>query len=232
MSPLSLYLSSLAGTSFVRQLYETARVRQQTFTLGTAMSSIDIDEKERLILANETVMARQLALHVIEKPVPRVWMIFIPILFVLYFSKVKQFESSLKDFAEHHLVPRRLILKAVLAAEKSGKPVNIEILIDQLGNLDAATRTLCKDWVTVLVRHFQLLVAAQGQNYSELVRNGYLSRENYIQFCDHLCVVELTVNQALMAAIDGNVSDLSQATRMMDEGIRTLRIQEAGTIFS
>jgi hypothetical protein len=196
------------------------------------MSSIDIDEKAQLILASETGTARQLALHVIEKPVPRVWMIFIPILFVLYFSKVKQFESSLKAFAEHHLIPRRMILEAVLAAEKSGQAVNIDQLIDRLGNLDEATRALCTDWLTVLVGHFQLLLGAKGDNYPSLVRSSYLNKENYLQFCHNLCAVEMVVNQALLSAIDGNSSDLHQVTTMMDEGLRNLRTKEAEAIFS
>lgn len=232
MSPHCIVPTIFSGNSITGPLYDATNHRQRTFPLGTAMSSIDIDEKERLILASETAMARQLALHVIERPVPRVWMIFIPILFVLYFSKVKIFESSLKDFAEHYLIPRRMILKVVLAAKKSDQPVDIEKLIEQLGNLDVATRALCMDWLTVLVRHFQLLLAAQGDNYSALVRSCYPSRENYLQFCDQLCTVESAVNQALLSAIDGNDSDLHHATKMMDEGVRNLRRQEAGAIFS
>lgn len=204
----------------------------QTIPSETAMSSSDLDAKAQLILASETGMARQLALHVIEKPVPRVWMIFIPILFVLYFSKLKQFESALKDFVEHHLFPRRKILEAVLAAEKSGQPVNSEKLIDQLAKLDKATRELYTDWLTILAGHYQLLLSARGDSYPELVRSGYLNRENYLLFCQKLCAIELTVNQALLLAIEGNSSDLHQVTKMMDEGIRTLRILEADTIFS
>lgn len=196
------------------------------------MSNTDIDEKGQLILAGETATARQLALHVIEKPVPRVWMIFIPILFVLYFSKVKQFESSLKDFAEHHLTPRRMVLEAVLAAEKGGQPVNIEELVARLGNLDRATCALCMDWLTLLVGHYQLLLAAQGDTYPALVRSSYQNRENYLRFCHQLCTVESAVNHALLPAIDGDSSDLDQAAGMMDEGVRILRTREADTIFS
>lgn len=197
-----------------------------------AMSFIDNDEKAQLILASETDIARQLALHVIEKPVPRVWMIFIPILFVLYFSKIKQFESSLKAFAEHHLTPRRMILEAVLAAEKGGQPVNIEQLLDRLGNLDEATRGLCMDWLSALVGHFQLILAAEGKTYPELIQSSYRYKEDYLSFCRKIRTVEFAVNQELLSAIDANSSDLLQVTKMIDEGIHNLRAEEAEKIFS
>jgi hypothetical protein len=196
------------------------------------MGSIDIDTKGQLILARETETARQLALQVIEKPVPRVWMIFIPILFVLYFSKIKQYESSLKAFAEHHLTPRHMILEAVLSAEKSGQAINIEKLLDQLGHLDEKTRGLCRDWLVVLVGHFQLLLAVDGSTYSELVSSSYLKKEHYFLFCQKICEVEFAVNQQLLSGIEGNDADLQLVTKIMDDSTRNLWLKEADTIFS
>ena len=196
------------------------------------MSSKDRDIKGQLILARETETARQLALHVIEKPVPRVWMIFIPILFVLYFTKVKQFESSLKAFAEHHLAPRRMILNAVLAAEKGGQAVNIEQLIQQLGYVDKKIHKTCQDWLEVLVGHYQLLLAAEGSSYPALVGSGYQDKEQYLRLCHKLCEVEFAVNQELLATIEGNSFDLQLVTKIMDEGTRQLWLKEAERIFS
>jgi hypothetical protein len=189
------------------------------------------DEKKQLILANETTMARQLALHVIEKPVPRVWMIFIPVFFVFYFWKLKEYETSLKVFVENHLISRRRTLEAVVAAEESGLPVDIGQLVARI-DIQEETRPLCAEWLTVLAGHFRLLLAAAGDSYPALVRSGYRNKSNYMLFYRKLGKAETAFNMALLPTIDGDSTDLCQVTDMMAEGMNDLRCREADEIFS
>jgi hypothetical protein len=196
------------------------------------MNTIDIEEKKQLILANETAIARQLALHVIEKPVPRVWMIFIPVFFVFYFWKLKEFENGLKVFAENYLVPRRRTLEAAVVAEKSGQPVDIDQVVDKVDGMQKEARVLCAEWLTVLAEHFRLLLTAAGDNYPELVRSGYRTKANYLLFCHRLGKTETAFDMALLPTIDGDSATLCQVTETMAEGLSTLRHREAEEIFS
>lgn len=190
-----------------------------------------LDEKKQLILANETAMARQLALHVIEKPVPRVWMIFIPVFFVFYFWKLKEYETSLKVFVENHLISRRRTLEAVVAAEEGRQPVDIGQLTAQIDMQDE-THPLCAEWLTVLAGHFRLLLAATGDSYPALVRSGYRTKSKYLLFCRQLGKAETVFNMALLPTIEGDSADLCQITDMMAEGMNDLRCREAEEIFS
>ena len=193
---------------------------------------IDINEKKSLILEGETTMARLLALHVIEKPVPRVWMIFIPIFFVFYFWKLKQFESGLKDFADNHIIPRRRTLEAVFAAEVSSRPVDIDLLVELMGELPKNTRACCAEWLKVLAGHYHQLLAADGQSYPALVRSGYRTKSNYLLFCRQLGKAETAYNMALLPTIEGDSTDLHLITETMAEGLNSLRCREAEEIFS
>jgi len=195
------------------------------------MNTTDIHERKSLILANETATSRQLALLVINKPLLRVWMIFIPIFFVFYFWKLKEFENGLKDFAENHLIPRRRTLDAVFAAEESGRPVNIELLVNQIGDMEKGTRALCTEWLTVLAGHFRLLLSARGHSYPELVRCGYRTKSNYLLYLRQLGKAETAFNKALLPTIDGNSTDLCQVSEMMADGMNNLRIREVEDIF-
>lgn len=192
----------------------------------------DLNEKKMLILAYETATSRQLALHVIEKPLPRVWMIFIPILFVFYFWKLKEYETDLKNFAENHLSLRRRALEAVFAAEESGLPVNIEVLVNQLGDMPETARALCKEWLTVLTGHFQLLLNAEGDSYHGLVRSGYRNKSSYVLFCQQIDRIENAFNMALLETIDGESTALCLVTDAMKEGMRNLRNLSAENFFS
>ncbi len=196
------------------------------------MKTLDLEERKELILARETAMARQLALHVIERPVPRVWMIFIPIFFVFYFWKLKQYESGLKDFAENHLIPRRRVLEAVCAAEESGRPLDVDLLVNQMGAMQENTRSLCTEWLTTLAGHFWQLFAAGGDSYPELVRSAYRHKANLLLFCHRLGQTEKAFDEALLPSIEGDNAQLCLVTKTMTEGMRALRSREADEIFS
>ena len=196
------------------------------------MHITDSEEKKGLIIAHETEHARQLALHVIEKPAPRVWMIFIPIFFVFYFWKLKHYESGLREFAENHLVPRRRLLEAVFAAETENRQVDLESLAGLNGGLDENACALCREWLDVLAGHFRLLLAAQGDSYPALVRSAYCNKSNYRLLCGRLGEAETAYNLALLPKLDGDTTTLHQITESMAEGMSNLRKKEAEQIFS
>ncbi len=196
------------------------------------MKSDETGRKAEYILDQETTIARQLALHVIEKPTPHVWMIFIPIFFVFYFWKLKQYESGLKDFADNHLVQRKKTLAAVEAATHQELPVDIDSLINGMTEMPQNTCDLYVAWITLLVEHFQLLLASEGDNYSDLVRSGYRDKLTYQQFCRRINTAETAFNSSLLPTIIGDNSDLTQVTEVINEGLVHLREIEVEAIFS
>jgi hypothetical protein len=196
------------------------------------MQTIDINERKNLILESETAMARQLALHVIEKPVPRVWMIFIPIFFVFYFWKLKQFESGLKEFADNYIIPRRRTLEAVFDSEVSGRPFNVDQLVDLMGDLPENARPCCTEWLSILAGHYRLLLGAGGDSYPALVRSVYRTKSNYLLLCRQLGKTENAFDTSLLPTIEGDSTALHEVTETMAEGLNSLRSREAEEIFS
>lgn len=195
------------------------------------MNVTDLTRKKGLILAHETSTARHMALHVIDKPRPRVWMIFIPIFFVFYFWKIKEYEQALKDFGEHYLIPYHRTLEAVCAAGENGIPIDVPGLVAQFNHRQETARVFMQEWLTLLAEHFQTLLTARGDSYAQLVRAGYGNKASYLLFCQHLSKAENTFNKALLKKIDGDSSELAQITQAMAEGLENLRLQESAKIF-
>ncbi len=204
---------------------------KEKFVSISPMKRSDFDQKKMLILAAETSMSRQLALRVIDKPLPRVWMIFIPIIFVMYFWKLKEYENALKEFSEHHLLSWSRTLEAAFVASKSGISADVSKLVDQVGYQQEKTRIVYAKWLTLLIEHYQLLFTGNGDSYPELVRAAYQNKSNYMIFCHRIGKTEATFNMVLLETIDGDSTDLCQVTKTMIEGMRDLRFQEAEKIF-
>ena len=195
------------------------------------ITAINLNQKKTQILAAQESMSRQLALRVLEKPEPRVWMIFIPIIFVFYFWKLKEYENALKDFSENHLIPGRKTLEAAFTSLESGTSVDISLLVDQVGNQQETTRLLSAEWFTLLAKHFQLLLTAKGDSYPALVRTVYQNKSNYLKFCHRVGKIEAAFNMALLENIEGDSDELLRVTKAMAEGMKDLRLQEAEQIF-
>jgi len=196
------------------------------------MLTTELDERKEMILVKEENMAWQLALHVIEKPTPRIWMIFIPIFFVFYFWKLKEFENGLKTFSENHLLSRRRTLEAALAATENGRPVDIPSLVNQVEGLQEEARARYAQWLTVLAEHYRLLLQTEGNSYPALVRTAYRNKAHYLAFCRELGSVESGFDMALLPTINGESTDIRAVTEKMIAGLNTLRCREAEEIFS
>jgi hypothetical protein len=196
------------------------------------LNSSALNQRKALIFANEQTMAWQLALHVIEKPTPRVWMIFIPIFFVFYFWKLKEYEKGLKIFAENHLLSRRRTLDAAVDAEESDRPIDIQLLVSQVEELQEEARAAYAEWLTLLAGHYRLLLQARGDSYPALVHSAYRNKSNYLSFCRQLGTFENAFNIALLPTIDGETTEIDYVNKKMTEGLNTMRRQDAQEIFS
>lgn len=196
------------------------------------MSTLSLEEKQQQILENEQTQAQQLAILVLEKPVPPIWMIFIPIFFVFHAWKIKQYANGLKNFAEHYLVSRRRALDAVVEAERHGGQVEIESLLRRVETLPDAARPLFSEWMTLLTAHYRSLLSAPGNSHPALIRAGYRNKSNYLLFCNRLTKAEHAFNLALLPQIHGETEDLREVIEKMERGATELRRRESDEIFA
>lgn len=190
-----------------------------------------LEHNQQRILENEQDLARQLAHRVLDKPVPPIWMILIPIFFVFHAWKIKAYARGLEDFAEHYLLPRRQALEAAADAVRAGTDVDLEALLSQAETLPVQGKPLYGQWMVLLTEHYRTLLTARGDGHPALVRSGYQSKTNYLLFCNRLNQAENAFNLALLPQIEADNEDLLEVIRKMERAITELRRQESDLIF-
>lgn len=196
------------------------------------MNTHIMDQNKQLILDHETQLANRLALQILDKPKPPIWMIFVPIFFVFFVQKLNQYKSGLAEFVENYLKSRRHALEAALEAEETDKPANLDALQEKVGSIPNQARPLFAAWMAVQVDHYRQLLAAKGGSHAALVRNAYQTKTNYLLFCNCLNKAENAYSMALLPKIDGDNHDLRHVIEKMETCVANLRREDADKIFS
>lgn len=196
------------------------------------MSELSIEDKRKKILEYEESIARQLARRVIDKPIPPVWMILVPVFFVFHAWKIKEYSNGLKDFAEHYLITRRRALDSAYETELSGEPPDIEQLVKDTQAISAGARPSYQHWVSLLIDHYRNLLRARGNSVPDLIRSHYLNKHNYLLFNNQLNQAENSFNTALLPKIEGDQQDIRYVLDKMEQGITELHHREVEEVFS
>ncbi|MEE4242516.1 MAG: NF038143 family protein [Desulfopila sp.] len=196
------------------------------------MTSLSLEEKKILILNNEETMAGQLAVRVLDKPQPPIWMILIPIFFVFFAAKMKQYSKGLKEFSKNYMISRVWALDAAHTAVANDKEIEIEKMLQQAEGIPENAMPLYRDWLNMVAEHYYTLLAAHGTNHSALVRAGYRNKSSYLLFCDRLSKAENALNQALLPDIEGELEDVNLIIEKMAKNSSELRRIEVEKIFS
>ena len=191
-----------------------------------------MEDKKKQIFDYEESVAGQLARRVIEKPVPSVWMILIPIFFVFYAWKIKQYSSGLKNFTENYLISRRRALDTAFEAEQCGVPPEIDKLVEKADDIPADARPFYRDWMSLLVDHYLALLTAPGNNPQDLKRSHYRNKSSYLLFCNQLNKVENAFNMSVLPGLEGDQQDLHYILDRIDKAITDLRRKEVEELFS
>lgn len=190
------------------------------------------EEKKRIILGQETKMARQLALIVLEKPEPPFWASFIPMVFVFYAHKLKEYSSGLDEFAHNYLVLRMDALESAMAAKMADSAVDVAKLLKNAGDMPPPAKPRYLRWIALLTDHYLLLLNSHGNCHATLVRSGYENKAAYLSFCACFIEAEQDFNLALLPGIEGEAQDLFEVVQKMNMGIANLTYHEADMIFS
>lgn len=195
------------------------------------MTRLSLEEKKQIIFDHEAKMARQLALMILEKPEPPFWASFIPMVFVFYAQKLKQYSSGLNDFADNYLSSRRDAIEAAIFAKTKDSVVNGEKLLEKAGGMPPPAKPLYLKWITLLTNHYLLLLDSQGDCHEELARNGYKNKTNYLSICGCCIEAERAFNLALLPGIDGEAQDIIEVVQKMNICITDLHHHHAEKIF-
>lgn len=189
------------------------------------------EEKKRIILDQEAKMARQLALMVLEKPEPPFWASFIPMVFIFYAQKLKQYSSGLDKFAHNYLALRMDALESAMAAKMADSAVDVANLLKSAGNMPPSAKPRYLRWIALLTDHYLLLLNSYGNCHAALVRSGYENKAAYLSFCACFIKAEQDFNLALLPGIEGEAQDLFEVVQKMNMGIASLTLHEAEMIF-
>jgi hypothetical protein len=195
------------------------------------ITRLSLEEKKQIIFDHEAKMGRQLALMVLEKPEPPFWASFIPMVFVFYAQKLKQYSSGLNDFVENYLSPRRDAIEAAIVATIADSIVDCAKLLEKAGDMPHPARQLYLKWITLLTDHYMLLLCSHGDCHEALARNGYKNKTNYQSICDSFIEAERAFNLALLPGIDGEAQDILEVVQKMNMCIADLHHHDAEKIF-
>lgn len=196
------------------------------------MPTLTLKEKQILIDHHEKTTARRLAVMVIDKPVPPIWMIFVPVFFVFFASKMKQYSKGLEEFADNYLISRRWALETAAVAVENATTADIEAVLKRAASIPETARPLYRAWIELLTEHYRMLLSAEGNNHPALVRAAYHSKSGYLLFCDRLGKAENALNHALLPAFDTHHDDIKDVIEKMSSATKEIRSEDLSIIFS
>lgn len=183
-----------------------------------------------LILQEERVFARAVAVSAIDKPQTSFWLVVLPILFLYYAYRIQKYKKSLARFVEDFMVTRNRAMELAWEQATTGKMPAAES-IEGVAALDPALQRPYCTWLVALAEYYGRLLRQSGTAFPELVRGGYRNRSEYLLALNRLNGVEKEFYSALrprMATIEGT----SEVISRIEKTSRTLRRDLAERVFS
>lgn len=196
------------------------------------MTKPTLEERKQQILEYEENLARRLARQVFEKPTPPIWMILIPIFFVFYGWKLKEYSNGLKTFVDNYLISRKRALELACDAVERKREPAIEDLMTAAGTLPEQARPLYRAWLTLQVEHYRNLLLAAGATVPERIRCHYRTKANYLLVGNRLVSEENVFNAALLPDIDGDSEDIRFIAGRIERFAADLHRREVEEIFA
>ena len=187
--------------------------------------------KKQWIADQERSFAWDLARRVIHLPNLSMWMVLIPIILVYHVHRHKKAMSGRSVFVDHYLLSRVRSLEEACSAVSEQRASDIEGVIARAVDLPEAARPAYRAWITVLIRHYSDLLRAPGTDFSELVREAYRSRGNYLLFLNQLNGLEKDLNSALDDHLTEATADVAETILRIETTTVELRRRLADAVF-
>ncbi|MGD8725937.1 MAG: NF038143 family protein [Desulfobacterales bacterium] len=172
----------------------------------------DLKKKYEMILSHETMVARSVALAVIQRKPFSVWEVLIPIIFIFGYMKSKE---TREIFAQNVLFTKKLAMQAAFDMLK--KDQDRESVMEQIrsktremiaaipgGIYSAEIRREQLKEIDLLVDHYRRLLNSEGADYDSLVFNAYRTPQRLADFFDRLQKAEQSVGRAAHNTLGGN----------------------------
>ena len=189
-----------------------------------------IEMKKKLIINYEEIQAQWLASKVIFKPPLVIWYIIIPVIFIHYFYRLQVYSQNRKEFVTHYMRARRRTIEEVAEALEQDRKVNINDITNLSGTPPEAKEEY-RDWIRVLIDHYTVLLQAKGNEFDDLLRLGYRTRSNYLQFANLLNKTEKKLNKALTPSLAAENSEVGKTISLIEQQVQLMRREEAERIF-
>lgn len=201
--------------------------------------SAELDEKFNIISGYEQQFAHTLAVSVIDEPKLNVWMFLVPIIFIYHANRIKRYKVNLADFQQgftrtkyHALSQAREEL--ALGKAKQERDMDLFADYDLEGPNMKEVRDRQLEEISLLFKHYRMLLNASGQDYPHLVRSAYKSRQSFESFLSQLGKAEVLVNKAALKAFH-DAQDNNESRRVvseMEKQAAIMRHEELRAIFS
>lgn len=191
--------------------------------------SDQLNRNRDLILEEEKVFARAVAVSAIDKPKTSFWLVVLPILFLYYAYLIQKYKKSLAAFVEDFLLSRHRAMELAWELATTGKMPGAET-IDGVATLNSALRQPYCAWLVALAQFYGHLLRQSGDSFPELARAGYRNRADYLLVLNRLNSLEREFYAALrpqMAVVEGASEIISKVERAS----RDLRRAAADRIF-
>jgi hypothetical protein len=188
-------------------------------------------QKKQCILDHERTLANKLAVRIFDKPKPPLWMIFVPIFFVFFAQKIRQYQSGLEDFVDNYLKARKLAMEAALECLENDSSPDVDAMLEKAGDVPEHARPEFSHWMHMLVDHYRTLLSGSGSTPEALVRSGYRTKTDYLLLCNALNKAENAFSLALMPDIEGDSQDIGKIIARINESAAALRREEADSIY-
>jgi hypothetical protein len=192
---------------------------------------VSIEDKSASIRDHEELTARRLARLVLEKPVPPLWMILMPIFFVFHAWRIKHYAASLKNFADNYMISRRKALDIACQCEEDEDLDPGRMIAALAESLPSDARRPYHEMMVLLIDHYRSLLAVRAATLPGLVKSHYHNKTNYMLYCKRLRDAEDRLNKALLPNIEGNHQDLDHIVEKMKRGTADLYQADADQFF-
>lgn len=188
-------------------------------------------DKRDLLLTYERQQAKRLARMIIDRPKPPLWMIFVPVFFVFFAWKMKEYKNSIASFAANWMITRERCLDAACTAIEAGAEPRLEPIVTAATEIPASAVAPYREWISLLTGYYCRLLEGQGDSARELIGNHCRNRSNYLLTLRQISSSEQVYHQALLPSMPGDASDLQATIEKISASVATLQREQADAIF-
>ena len=200
--------------------------------------STELDKKFNVISSYEQQFAHTLAVSIIHQPKLNVWMFLVPIIFIYHANRLKRYKANLADFQQGFTRTKYHALSLAREELALGKPKQ-ERDMDLFAEYDLEGPNIKKvrdrqlEEINLLFKHYRALFKASGDDYPQLVRSAYKSRQGFETFLNRLGQAEILVNKAALKAFH-DTQDNAESRKVvsdMEKQAAIMRSDELKAIF-